>query len=199
MKHIAATISVLIACAIGLQALEAREGLVKLVVDESTARISVYRLVDVTKDRYEPLLFDSDPRTSFATLSVDGRLYKLGDAAEFRPTTKRTDTGAQIEFRSASVVVRQILDFARSDGSALADGLRVSFEDREHLGRRGISRPSLSPRYVARREIGHPFRDRQAPAHLPGDRYSARFRRQLGGDTGRKSQLHGSILRTRHR
>lgn len=128
MKHIAATVSILIACAIGLQALEAREGLVKLVVDESTARISVYRLVDVTKDRYEPLLFDSDPRTSFATLSVDGRLYKLGDAAEFRPTTKRTDTGAQIEFRSASVVVRQILDFARSDGSALADGLRVSFE-----------------------------------------------------------------------
>ena len=128
MKHIAATISVLIACAIGLQALEAREGLVKLVVDESTARISVYRLVDVAKDRYEPLIFDSDPRTSFATLSVDGRLYKLGDAAEFRPTTKRTDTGAQIEFRSASFVVRQILDFARSDGSALADGLRVSFE-----------------------------------------------------------------------
>ena len=93
MKHIAATVSILIACAIGLQALEAREGLVKLVVDESTARISVYRLVDVTKDRYEPLFSIRDPRTSFATLSVDGRLYKLGDAAEFRPTTKRTDTG----------------------------------------------------------------------------------------------------------
>ncbi|HTX73700.1 MAG TPA: hypothetical protein VMC79_12800 [Rectinemataceae bacterium] len=111
-----------------IHALEAKEGLVRLVVNESTARVSLYRLVDIAKDRYVPLLFDQDPRTSFVTLSIDGRQVKLGDASDYRVSVARTDTGVKIEFRSALCVVREILDFAHSDGSALADGLRVSFE-----------------------------------------------------------------------
>jgi len=118
----------LLASSLGLQALDAPEGLVKVVVSESTARISIYRLTDVAKGRYEPFLFDQDPRTSFLTLSADGRLSKLGDASDFPFTVARTDTGVRIEFRSSSFVVRQILDFAKSDGSALADGLKVTLE-----------------------------------------------------------------------
>jgi hypothetical protein len=125
-------------------ALEAREGLVKLVVSESTARVSLYRLVDVAKGRYEPLIFDQDPRTTFVTLSADGRQYKLGDASEFRVSVVRTDTGVRIEFRSSSCVVRQILDFAKSADSALADGLRVGFE-LENVSEREMS---LGLRYL---------------------------------------------------
>jgi hypothetical protein len=113
--------------AFGLGALEAREGLMKLVVNESNARVSVYKLIDIANGRYESLLFDQDPRTTFVTLSADGRQYKLGDTAEFRISVTRTDSGVKIEFRSSSFVVRQILDFIRSEGSALADGLRVTF------------------------------------------------------------------------
>jgi hypothetical protein len=128
MKRIIIAASFLLAFGAGLQALEAREGLVKIIVDESTARVSIYRLVDIAKERYVALIFDQDPRTSFQTLSADGRQYKLGDASEFRFSTGRTDTGIRIEFRSSSFVLRQFLDFAKSDGSALADGIRVAFE-----------------------------------------------------------------------
>lgn len=127
MKRIASTIAILAAFSLALHALEAKEGLVKLKVNETTGRISVYRLVDIAKDRYEALIFDQDPRTSYATLSADGRLYKLGDSAEFRVQAARTDTGVRIEFRSSSFVVRQLVDFAKSSGAALADGVRVSF------------------------------------------------------------------------
>ncbi len=127
MKRIPAVAALLLIASFALQALEVKEGLVKLVVNESTARISLYRLTDVAKGRYEALIFDQDPRTTFATLSADGRQYKLGDSSEFRSSVSRTDTGVRIEFRSASFVVRQSLDFARSEGSALADGLRVTF------------------------------------------------------------------------
>jgi hypothetical protein len=127
MKRLLTAAALFLAGALALQALEAKEGLVRLVVNETTARISLYRLTDVAKGRYEALLFDQDPRTSFATLSADGRLYKLGDSSEFRVTAARTDTGVRIEFRSASTVVRQSVDFARSEGSALADGVRVTF------------------------------------------------------------------------
>ncbi|MBL8967495.1 MAG: hypothetical protein JNG85_10815 [Spirochaetaceae bacterium] len=111
----------------GAFGLEAKEGLVKIVINESTARLSVYRLVDVAKGRYEALVFDQDPRTSFATLSVDGKQYKLGDASDYRFTVSRTDTGARVEFRSAACVLREDIDFAKSAGAALADGLRLSF------------------------------------------------------------------------
>ena len=117
-----------LALSINAYGLEAKEGLVRLVVNDTTARISLYKLVDVAKDRYVALLFDQDPRTSFVTLSIDGRQVKLGDAADYRVAVSRTDTGVKIEFRSSACVVREILDFAHSDGSALADGVRVSFE-----------------------------------------------------------------------
>jgi hypothetical protein len=108
--------------------LEAKEGLVRLVVNESNARISLYRLVDIAKNRYEALFYDQDPRTSFATLSIDGRYVRLGDASEYRFVVSRTDTGVRIEYRSSSCLVIELLDFVRSEGSTLADGLRVSFE-----------------------------------------------------------------------
>ncbi len=109
-------------------ALEVKEGLVKLVASESTGRVTVYKLIDVAKNKYEPLIFEQDPRTSLVTLSADGRHVKLGDSSEYRFQVSRTDGGLRIEYRSASCVVRQSYDFAKSEGQALADGVRVGFE-----------------------------------------------------------------------
>jgi hypothetical protein len=114
-------------CSLPLLALEAKEGLVKIIVDEVNARVSLYRLVDIAKNRYEPFLYDQDPRTTFATLSVDGKQAKLGDASDYRFTVKRTETGVNIEFRSSFCVVTEAIEFARSNGSALADGVRFGF------------------------------------------------------------------------
>jgi hypothetical protein len=127
MKRLTAFLACLTLGALSLQALEVKEGLVKLIVNETNGYISFYKLIDVAKASYEALLFDSDPRTSFPTLSADGRLYRLGDSAEFRVKVSRTDSGVRIEYRSSSFVVTQSLDFAKSSGSALADGLRVGF------------------------------------------------------------------------
>ncbi|HUX37080.1 MAG TPA: hypothetical protein VMV44_04190 [Rectinemataceae bacterium] len=109
-------------------ALEAREGLVKIVVDETDARFVLYRLVDVTKDRYEALFFDQDPRTSSLTLSFDGRQYRLGDSAEFKQVVARTDSGVSIDFRSAFARVTERLDFARSAGASISDGIKLSID-----------------------------------------------------------------------
>ena len=128
MKRIVTAALLVLCFAAASAALEAKEGLVKVVVGETTARVSVYRLIDIAKGRYEALIFDQDPRTSFVTLNVNGRQLKLGDASEFRVSVSRVDSGVRIEFRSSSLVVRQLLDFAKSEGAALADGLRVSFE-----------------------------------------------------------------------
>jgi hypothetical protein len=134
----ALTALALSATAVPAAALEAKEGLVRLVVNETSARVSLYRLIDVAKNRYESLLFDQDPRTSFMTLNVDGRTVKLGDSSDYRFSVSRTDQGAVIEFKSAACAVRQTVAFAKSAGSALADGVRVSIEI-ENLSERDSS------------------------------------------------------------
>jgi hypothetical protein len=144
MKRTFALSVLILASAAAAFALEAKEGLVKLVVNESNARVSLYRLTDVAKSRYEALIFDQDPRTSYATLSADGKLYKLGDSSELRVNATRTDGGVRIEFRSSSFVVRQDLDFIRSAGSALPDGVRVTFS-LENISEREVS---LGLRYL---------------------------------------------------
>lgn len=123
------TIAVLLAAlALSLSpALEIKSGIVKAVIDEGDARISLYKLVDAAKGRYEPLIFDVDPRTTYLTLSFAGRQSKLGDSGDYRFTVRKTDVGAEIEFRSAYCVVVETIDFAVSNGSALADGFRFTF------------------------------------------------------------------------
>jgi len=107
--------------------LEVKEGLVKIAVDETTARLSLYRLIDIPKGVYEPLFFSKDPRTSFATLSLDGLQYRLGDASDYRFSISRTDSGVLVEFRSSRCVIKENLDFVKSEGAALADGLKISY------------------------------------------------------------------------
>jgi len=109
-------------------ALEAKEGLVKIAVDETNARVSIFRLVDIAKGKYESFLYDQDPRTTYVTLSFDGKHAKLGDASDYRFNVLRTETGVTIEFRSSFCAVREMVEFAKSEGSALADGVRLSFE-----------------------------------------------------------------------
>jgi hypothetical protein len=111
---------------LSIHALEVKEGLCRIVIDESNARFSLYRLVDVAKDKYEPFFFDQDPRTSHLDLSFEGRQYRLGDSSEFRQAITRIPTGASIEFKSAFARVTQKLEFARSAGGAIPDGIRMT-------------------------------------------------------------------------
>ncbi len=108
--------------------LELKQGIVKLVIDETSARVSIYKLVDIAKGRYESLLFDQDPRTSYATLTFEGKQAKLGDSAEYRFSVKQIEGGARIEFRSASCVVTEDLLFVGSDSAALADGMLLKYK-----------------------------------------------------------------------
>jgi hypothetical protein len=128
LHRIAAAFALTALFASSTAALEVKEGLVKLVANENSGRVTIYRLVDVAKDRYEPFMFDQDPRTSLVTLSVDGRHIKLGDSSEYRFQISRTDGGLRIEYRSAVCVVRQNYDFVKSSGQALADGVLVTIE-----------------------------------------------------------------------
>ncbi|MCX7025793.1 MAG: hypothetical protein NT080_14435 [Spirochaetes bacterium] len=121
-------IAAALAIAAAADAFELREGRIKLVVNEQTARFSLYYLADITKNVYVPLLYDQEPRTSFPSLSLDGKVFRLGDSAEYRYTIGKGEKEAYIEYRSSFCVVRQTFSFIPSEGSDMTDGIAIRFE-----------------------------------------------------------------------
>lgn len=108
-------------------ALDLRDGRMLLALDERTARFSVHFLADAARNRYISLLSEQDARTSYPTLSWDGKTYRLGEAADFKFSVLREGTGAVVEYRSSFAVVRQAFSFIRSRGSPETNGISVEF------------------------------------------------------------------------
>jgi hypothetical protein len=128
MKKAALLLVLSAALASSLFGLEVKDGRIKLVIDERSGRFALHYLADVAKNTYVPLLYAQETRTTFTTLLVDQKSYKLGDASEFRTTVSREAAGAiKIEYRSSFCVVTQTLAFVRSPGAAMSDGMTMTF------------------------------------------------------------------------
>ena len=57
---------------------EITNGYLRLILNESTGRYSVYFMSNPNASRYEPLFGADDPSTSYATVLLDGKVYRLG-------------------------------------------------------------------------------------------------------------------------
>ncbi len=108
-----------------LGALELREGLVRLELDEEAGSFSLYYLADIAANRYVPLFFDQDPETS-GTAVLDGNpFHRLGASGGFSLETRRTREGGRFMWTSGSIEVIQDFSFVASRGSRLANGVQI--------------------------------------------------------------------------
>jgi hypothetical protein len=98
----------------------------KVVLHEDSGRYSAYYLSDVAKSRYEPLLFERDPRTSSVNVYIDGRLYRMGESTDFRIGSRKNGSGADFVFKSAACTVTENFSFMKSKGASLSDGIRIT-------------------------------------------------------------------------
>jgi hypothetical protein len=133
-----------------LTAAEIREGRVKLVLDQDTGRFSLYYLTDIKKERYESLFVDQDPRTSFLTLLVDDKTFRLGDTAAFRFRIVTDTEKPAIVFESSSLSVTQEFTFIRSGNDGLADGIRMDVR----IENRGELRVPVGVRFLLDTRLG---------------------------------------------
>ncbi len=138
MKRLFAALALFICAASMLSAIELTNGRMKLVLDERNGRFSLYYMTDVSKKSYVALLDDKESRTTYPTLYIDQKAYKLGEAAEFRVSAAKEGSGYLVQYRSSMAVVRQYFAFASSPGSPLADGLSIRFEI-ENVSERDLS------------------------------------------------------------
>lgn len=116
--------------------LDIRDGLVRITTDDLTLCPTLYRLVNIAgKSKYEPLWFNTDPRTSFIAISIDNRIYRMGSSQEYQTTQRRIQNGIEIEYRSVTNRVTQRIMLAALAGSRVANGFVIELEVENYTSR----------------------------------------------------------------
>ena len=156
----------------GVCALEVESGRVRLVLHEGSGRYSLYiRSVD-EEPRYVPLFVDQDPRTSWLSVVVDGRIHRLGEGGEFRETAvSRTPQGARFQWESRTLRITQEFTFVAPAGALSATGVRIQLI----LTNLGASAVSVGVRDCLDTYLG--------------EDQAAHFRTQPGGDVTAESTV----------
>jgi hypothetical protein len=145
-----------------LAALEITQGDLKLVLHEGIGRFSLYTRADSESGAYFPLFVDQDPRTSFMSVIVGDRLFKLGDSNKFEETLQKTASGARFCWVSSDLKISEDFIFVprgvaiRITLSTLGDreltvGMRLCFDT--YLGEKGSSHFSTSRHAEVDREL----------------------------------------------
>jgi hypothetical protein len=75
---------------------------------------------------YEAFFVDQDPRTSFLSIMVNDRIYKLGETSVFRTRTGGTRQNPAIIFESSFLSVTQEFTFIKTPGSQASNGVRIT-------------------------------------------------------------------------
>jgi len=156
----------------GVGALEVESGRVRLVLHEGSGRYSLYILKADEQPQYVPLFVDRDPRTSWLSVVVDGRIHRLGEGGEFRETAvSRTPQGARLQWESRTLRITQEFTFLSPVGARSATGVRIELT----LTNLGASAVSVGVRDCLDTYLG--------------EDQGAHFRTQPGGDVTAESTL----------
>jgi hypothetical protein len=115
-----------LAAAAGVHSAEFINGSVRLVLHEDTGRFSLYRVNDDARIRYEPFFSDQDPRTSFFTVSINGKTYKLGDAYSFKITLRADANKPALVFTSTDFEIIEEFVFIKTPSSDRNNGVAVN-------------------------------------------------------------------------
>jgi hypothetical protein len=110
---------------ISLAAADYIDGKIKLTLNERTGRFSLYYKDDAEKNKYQSLLWDRDPRTSYLAVQIGSRVYKLGNASYFRVAIRGSQTNPSLTFESASLSVVMDFSFIKTPNSDETNGIRI--------------------------------------------------------------------------
>jgi hypothetical protein len=110
----------------GLGAADFTDGRVRLTLHESTGRFSVSYMTDISAEKYEPFFASQDPRTSFFSVMVNDKVYRLGESSAFRIRAEENAVHPAFVFESAFLLIREEFVFIKTAGSSLSNGIKVT-------------------------------------------------------------------------
>ena len=106
---------------------EITNGYVRLILNESSGRYSIYYLSNPNAVRYEPLFSGEDPATSYATVLMDGKVYRLGGKF-FKNKFEKQDGVPSFVFEGENLTVTQIFTPIKSPNSKFVNGVMVTYK-----------------------------------------------------------------------
>ena len=131
-----------------LSAAEYREGNIKLVLWEKTGRFSLYYVNE--KSQSQTLFYDQDPRTSYVSVLLNDRAYKLGDSVSFKTSIAEGSGGPAFIFESSRLIVTQDFSFIKTAGSGSVNGIEIKIT----LESKSVSDISAGFRFVLDTSLG---------------------------------------------
>lgn len=111
--------------AVSLAALELSQGNLILQVYENTGRFSLYQGDSESRSRPQALFVDQDPRTSFSSVLINNRAYRLGETSVFRLVTEATGSSIVLRWESEVARVTQTFSFASDPADPAFTYLRM--------------------------------------------------------------------------
>jgi len=109
----------------GLEA-DVTNGFVRLILHGRTGRFSLLYLSDTETMLYEPLFNSSDPRASFLSVFVDGKVYRLGDSKIFTAGIERRNGDPALVFESPFLKVSEVFSLVKTPNSPIANGVMIT-------------------------------------------------------------------------
>ena len=129
-------------------AAEFTDGQLRLVLHEKSGRFSLYSL---DGGKGEALFADEDPRTSFLSVVVNDRFYKMGDASAFK-ISQSGGLSPSFIFQSAFMTVTQDFSFIGSNALKITITLENRGDKQVNAGARYLLDTKLGERL-----LGNPF------------------------------------------
>ena len=105
---------------------EIKEGNIYLTLHEKSGGFTMSYLANPDRMRYEPLFDFGTPSSSYVSVSVDGKVYKLNDKI-FKKSVNITDGYPSYKFESPSLSVTQAFTPVKTPSSSVVNGIKITF------------------------------------------------------------------------
>jgi hypothetical protein len=99
-------------------------GRIRLMLYKDTGRFALYYLMD--DGQALPFFMSQDPRTSYITVFLNNREYRIGDASLFRINLGGTPINPAIIFESSFLTVVQDFTFIKTASSSVTNGIKIN-------------------------------------------------------------------------
>jgi hypothetical protein len=104
------------------------DGFIRLVLNDKTGSFSLYFLSDPQTVHYEPLFNADEPLSSFLSVNVDGKVYRLGGSRKFTTKIDRYNGDPALVFESPFAKVIQIFTPVKTSSSTAANGVMITIK-----------------------------------------------------------------------
>jgi hypothetical protein len=116
----------ILALAPKLGAADFSDGRIRLTLHEGSGRFTFSYMNDLSQEKYEPFFVDQDPRTSFFSVMVNDKIYRLGESSAFRARTEESFSNPSFVFESTFLMVSEEFAFIKTAGSSLSNGIKIT-------------------------------------------------------------------------